>query len=180
MGIHLRVLNPSLYPTLDERHNFYRAYLEATMKLNWINRDSDTPTPPAIETPVNGSGTSSDSLGHVLETRQRKRGLSSASIISIDSIHERSFSLSGRHADILKEDMDLLEEQVRRWSPASHAMWAIWGVVQAREGVERAKAGGPLDGEEDGEVPAGEFDYLTYAKGRFESFRREAKALGAL
>ena len=150
------------------------------MKLNWINRNSDTPTPPAIDTTVNNSGTSSDSLAHPLQTRRRKRGMSSASIISIDSIHERSFSLSGRHVDISEEDIDLLEEQVKRWSPASHAMWAIWGVVQAREEVERAKSGGNLDGEEDEEVPAGEFEYLTYAKGRFEAFRREAKALGAL
>ena len=173
-------LDPSLYPTLDERHNFYKAYLGATMKLNWINRDSDTPTPPALETPVDDAGTSSDSLAHLFEGRRRTRGMSSASIISIDSIHERSFSLSGRHVDVSEEDIALLEEQVRRWSPASHAMWAVWGVVQAREEVERARAGGRLDGEEDGDVPAGEFDYLTYAKGRLESFRRELRALGAL
>jgi len=150
------------------------------MKLNWINRDSDTPTPPAMDTPVNNLGTPSDSLGHSLETRHRKRGMSSASIISIDSIHERSFSLSGRHVGVSEEDIGLLEEQVGRWSPASHAMWAVWGVVQAREDVERAKAGGRLDGEEDGDVPTGEFEYLAFAKCRIESFRREVKALGAL
>ena len=150
------------------------------MKLNWINHSSDTPTPPAVDTTVNNFGASSDSLGHSLQTYHRKRGMSSASIISIDSIHERSFSMSGRHVDISEEDIDLLEEQVKRWSPASHAMWAIWGVVQAREQVERAKSGGRLDGEEDEEVPVSEFEYLTYAKGRFEAFRREAKALGAL
>jgi len=149
------------------------------MKLNWINRDSSTPTPPAIDTPVNSFGTSSDSLGRSLETRHRKRGLSSASIISIDSMHERSFSLSGRHVNVSEEDISLLEEQVTRWSPASHAMWAVWGIVQAREEVERAKSAVRLD-EEDEEAPAGEFDYLLYAKGRFEAFRQGARALGAL
>jgi len=149
------------------------------MKLNWINCDSSTPTPPAIDTPVNSFGTSSDSLGRSLETRHRKRGLSSASIISIDSMHERSFSLSGRHVNVSEEDISLLEEQVTRWSPASHAMWAVWGIVQAREEVERAKSAVRLD-EEDEEVPAGGFDYLLYAKGRFEAFRQGAKALGAL
>lgn len=176
-------LDPSLYPTLNERRNFYRAYLEATIKLNWINRERDTPTPPAADTPGGGgddAGTPADPLACLFETRRRKRGMSSASIISIDSIHERSFSLSGRRVDASEEDIVLLEEQVRRWSPASHAMWAVWGVVQAREEVERARAGGRLDGEEDGDVPAGEFDYLSYAKGRFESFRRELRALGAL
>lgn len=150
------------------------------MKLNWINGSNDTATPPAIDTTVNNSGTSSDSLAHSLQTSHRKRGMSSTSIISIDSIHERSFSLSGRHVDISEEDINLLEEQVKRWSPASHAMWAIWGVVQAREEVERAKSGGCLDGEEDEEVHVGEFEYLPYAKRRFEAFRREVKALGAL
>jgi hypothetical protein len=53
-------------------------------------------------------------------------------------------------------------------------MWAIWGVVQAREGVERAKAGGRLDGEEDEEVPASEFEYLTYAR-RVDSSRSGEK-----
>ena len=67
-----------------------------------------------------------------------------------------------------------------RWSPVFHAMWAVWGVVQAREEVERANAGGRLDGEEDGDVPATEFDSLSFAKGRFEDFRRESRALGAL
>ncbi|PFH49199.1 hypothetical protein AMATHDRAFT_63568, partial [Amanita thiersii Skay4041] len=32
--------------------------------------------------------------------------------------------------------LDKLDKQVRYWSPASHAMWAIWGVIQAREDVE--------------------------------------------
>jgi choline kinase len=106
--------------------------------------------------------------------------MSSASIISVDSIHEQSFSLSGRYVGVSEEDIDLLEEQVMRWGPASRAMWAVWGVVQAREDVERANAGGRLDGEEDGDVPAAEFDYLSLAKGRFEEFRRESRALGAL
>lgn len=60
-----------------------------------------------------------------------------------------------------------LEEQVRAWSPASHAMWAIWGLVQAREDIESA-------------VEEPEFDYINYARCRMEGFRREVRALGIL
>ena len=71
------LLNQSLYPRPSERHNFYRAYLEVTMKLNRINHNSDTPTPPAVDITVNKSGTSSDSLGHSLQTCYQNRGMSS-------------------------------------------------------------------------------------------------------
>ena len=57
-----------------------------------------------------------------------------------------------------------LEAQVSAWSPASHGMWALWGLVQAREA---------LDGT-DGEP---EFDYVGYARCRIESFRRELRSL---
>jgi len=63
--------------------------------------------------------------------------------------------------------MDALEKQVQMWSPASHGMWAIWGVVQARDTLE-AEAD---DGAE------AEFDYLGYAQGRFKGFQRGLKAL---
>lgn len=29
--------------------------------------------------------------------------------------------------------MELLENEVRVWEPSSHAMWAVWGIVQAKE-----------------------------------------------
>jgi choline kinase len=44
-------------------------------------------------------------------------------------------------------------------------MWAVWGIVQAKEDME---------GKED----EPEFDYIGYARCRMEGFRRETKALG--
>ncbi|TFK89765.1 kinase-like protein, partial [Polyporus arcularius HHB13444] len=108
------ILNPDLYPTLEERRNFYRAYLTHA------------------ECPID------------------------------DSEPEVSLELSD---DALEAAMEKLESQVRAWSPASHAMWAIWGVVQAREFVE-------------GQDTEPEFDYLTYAMCRMDLFRRELHALG--
>lgn len=61
--------------------------------------------------------------------------------------------------------MNALEKQVQMWSPASHGMWAIWGVVQARDTLEVDDGGEP------------EFDYLSYALCRFEGFQRGLKDL---
>ena len=61
--------------------------------------------------------------------------------------------------------MDTLEKQVQLWSPASHAMWAVWSVVQARDAIEA---------DDGGEV---EFDYLGYAQCRFEGFQRGLRDL---
>ncbi|KAH9065704.1 kinase-like protein [Lactarius vividus] len=58
-----------------------------------------------------------------------------------------------------------LEKTVRAWSPSSHAMWAVWGLVQAREDVQ-ARIAQP------------EFDYVNYARCRMAAFYRELAALG--
>ncbi|KAI0651579.1 kinase-like protein [Trametes meyenii] len=108
------LLDPSRYPSPDERRNFYRAYLTHT--------ESHIEAPAPAAAPV------------------------------LD-------------ADALDAATAQLDEHVRAWSPASHAMWAVWGVVQAREFVE-GKDGEP------------EFDYLGYARCRMDGFRREIRALG--
>ncbi|CAL1696383.1 unnamed protein product [Somion occarium] len=102
------LLDPKTYPTLEQRYNFYRAYIKHY-------------------------GT------------------------SITSDDEVSGSLD--------DQMTTLDRQVQLWSPASHAQWAVWGVVQARESLEA----------KDGEPP--EFDYIGYARCRMEGFRRELRAL---
>lgn len=105
------ILRAERYPTLDQRRNFYAAYLTHY-------QPSD-----------NGENISSQIPTESLESRMEK-----------------------------------LESQVRAWSPASHAMWAIWGIVQAREALE-GKDGDP------------EFDYVGYTRCRMESFRREIRLL---
>ncbi|KAJ6627276.1 choline kinase, cytoplasm [Mycena sp. CBHHK59/15] len=102
------ILDHTRYPTKEERHNFYLAYLEHS-----------TLTP--------------------------------------DALPLTKFELIGLMPD--------LDKQVKAWSPASHSMWAVWGLVQAREDVE-------------GEVEEPEFDYIGYAKCRMAAFRRELKGLG--
>ncbi|PPQ90408.1 hypothetical protein CVT25_014926 [Psilocybe cyanescens] len=80
------------------------------------------------------------------------------------------------HAGMLAEDpvlddMELanmikeLDRDVLIWGAASHAGWAIWGIVQAREDMEAA-------------VTEPEFDYIGYAKGRMAAFRKDIQELG--
>ncbi|ESK98495.1 choline kinase [Moniliophthora roreri MCA 2997] len=64
----------------------------------------------------------------------------------------------------LTAQLDKLDEQIRYWSPSSHAMWAVWGIVQARDDLQN-------------DVKEPEFDYIGYAKCRMASFRREIAAL---
>lgn len=87
-----------------------------------------------------------------------------------------------------KEDprVGRLEEEVRVWEPSSHAMWATWGIVQARdqilpkieewkEACEKRTKGEETERGEEGEA---EFDYLSYSLGRMNLFRKELKELG--
>lgn len=66
----------------------------------------------------------------------------------------------------VQEELDQMEKQVQAWSPASHAMWALWGLVQAKDDVMG----------QSGEV--GDFNYLGYAVGRVQGFRTELAELG--
>jgi len=62
---------------------------------------------------------------------------------------------------------DRMDQQVRYWGPASHALWAIWGIVQAREDAE-------------GSIEQPEFDYIGYARCRMAAFKGSLHSLGIL
>jgi choline kinase len=64
-----------------------------------------------------------------------------------------------------ERELVALEEAVRAWSPSSHAMWALWGLIQARKDVQAG-------------VAQPEFDYVGYARCRMAAFYRELAALG--
>lgn len=104
------ILDPARYPTLQERHNFYLAYMAQSVV-------SSTMPPQALA------------------------------------------------EDLLEKELAKLDQQVQAWSPASQAMWAIWGIVQARDDMEVSE-GEP------------EFNYIKYSRCRMEGFHREIRALG--
>jgi len=64
-----------------------------------------------------------------------------------------------------ERELAALGDAVRLWSPASHALWLLWGLVQAREDLLA-------------HVAQPEFDYIDYARGRMAAFYRELAALG--
>jgi choline kinase len=67
-----------------------------------------------------------------------------------------AYLLSALGSPPTEEQLRMLDFQVRVWSPASHAMWAIWGIVQAREELETGETA--------------EFNYLRYAEQRLRGF----------
>ncbi|KAG8858720.1 hypothetical protein FRB96_004857 [Tulasnella sp. 330] len=96
-------------------------------------------------------------------------GPSSSSNLLLSSSHQSLSSdnyIPALQNRKVQEELDQLERQVKAWSPSSHAMWALWGLVQAKDDVM---------GNELGEL--GEFNYLGYAVGRMEAFRREIAEL---
>lgn len=93
-------------------------------------------------------------------TAQQRRNLYQAYLLHAHTHSNTSLTEVAGEARLAK-----LERQVSLWSPASHGMWAIWGIVQAKHDVE---TGG-------NEV---EFDYIGYAKCRMELFFREVATLG--
>uniref|UniRef100_V5EZE0 Choline kinase n=1 Tax=Kalmanozyma brasiliensis (strain GHG001) TaxID=1365824 RepID=V5EZE0_KALBG len=104
-------------------------------------------------------------------------------------------ALASLDASIEKE-VDRLEREVHLWSPATHAVWGLWGIVFAREELEsvltRAKAeaeGQPVEETVLSDVStklvpsaacAESFDYLRYALGRIELFQQEFQQLKEL
>lgn len=91
----------------------------------------------------------------------------------------------------IEKETDRLDREVQLWSPATHAVWGLWGIVFAKEDVEtvlnRAKA--EVEGHAVSESVLGEarddvvstcsqsFDNLRYALGRIELFRQEFRRL---
>jgi choline kinase len=72
----------------------------------------------------------------------------------------------------VEKEVDRLLEEARVWRAASSAMWAAWGIVQAKL---------PLDAEGEGEQKVNgeeEFDYLLYAQQRALLFWGDCLSLG--
>jgi len=120
------VLDTARYPTLEERQNFYHAYL------------SPLPTSPSSPSLLRSSSSGSLEPHNFVPTHQNR---------------------------VVEDQLERLDDQVRVWSPASHAVWTVWGIVQAKDDLSN-------------NAELGEFDYLGYAKCRVDSFRREIAQLG--
>ncbi|EFP84266.1 uncharacterized protein PGTG_10644 [Puccinia graminis f. sp. tritici CRL 75-36-700-3] len=68
-----------------------------------------------------------------------------------------------------------LEQDVNLWSPASHAMWALWGLVQARDDLKVQLdrwLTAPTPSLSSNSMDEFEFDYFSYSAERIILFRR--------
>lgn len=146
------VLTRSRYPTREERWNFYCGYLGAPV-LGGPLAASPAPSRQA-------SFQKNPSLSSVDASIPTSNGASTPKL-SVGSIASVPISIGQPE---IEEVMDLLDAQVFAWSPASHAMWTIWGIVQATDDVTNGAVG--------------DFDYLAYAIGRFEGFKQELAQRG--
>lgn len=95
-------------------------------------------------------------------------------------------SLDGNLPEDTKEEeerINRLEEEVKIWSPASHVMWSLWGLVQAQDDIkdrmEKWKSEAEEDEEEKGKALGDlEFDYLSFSLERIGSYRKMLNELG--
>ncbi|PLW18721.1 hypothetical protein PCASD_15376 [Puccinia coronata f. sp. avenae] len=163
------------YPTYSERKRFYRAYLGIEPEACEANR--------SMEEDADGGETtiqrfkdceiSEFSLdGPLTELATPKNGAyapgphgAAGRVDNNEDEEEEEEEEDGRVAS--------LEQDVSLWSPASHAMWALWGLVQARDDLKVQ-----LDRWLADTIPSNhsidefEFDYFSYSAERIILFRR--------
>ncbi|CUA72445.1 choline kinase [Rhizoctonia solani] len=143
------VLTASRYPTREERWNFYLGYLGSRVLGGQITASPAPSRAPSFHR--SGSTSSISSLG------TPSHHSSSGSLLPID------WSIARGQSD-LEEAINVLDAQVCAWSPASHAQWCIWGIIQASDDVT------------DGAIS--DFDYLGYAAHRMGKFYDDLKQRG--
>ena len=184
------------YPTASERRLWLRSYVEHGLTLNTRTSSpaklagSDLPVVPEMELP--------DS---VVTTERRpeiktepRRPSYSPRVFSGTSPASRA--LFSQREVAIESDVDRLEEEIRIWSPATHIVWGLWGVVISREDIialftEARKHVHERNGKLVYDPPkrdteahdAGEsdsFDNMRYSLGRVELMRAELAALNML
>ncbi|KAF8473445.1 kinase-like domain-containing protein, partial [Kalaharituber pfeilii] len=167
------VVHESFFPTLQEQRNFLRAYVG-----HWL---PGTRTPSYQKLPP--SSTSSTPT-HAAATPPGQFMLDSRTPFGLSNSYKEE-EIARQAA--LEAEAERLREEARAWRPASHAMWAAWGVVQAKIPTSGDK--GSKDGEEkappmtegDKEMEVeGEFDYLGYAQQRVLLFWGDMISLGIM
>lgn len=152
----------SQFPNLDQQRNFLRAYVEHRLAGTY------------------GTKTSTNTPDH--------------STLTSFNLDARKPALSYREEEtdrqrVVEETVETLLEETRVWRAASHAVWCVWGIVQAKVSVNdvskgklfkkdlndaSAAAGDTKDKKEDED----EFDYLSYAQQRALLFWGDMLELG--
>lgn len=171
------------FPTQSERRRWLRAYVEQGLVVSLRGAAAKPFVPDALP-PV-----AELELPPAMTSPQGAPGTSPSSPLAALPHSEAAVSA----------EIDRLEEEVHVWSPATHAVWGLWGFVLALESIDvliaqmrtqierppgepaRLRKASLLD-----EAPALEagnaddFDNLRYSLGRIELFRQELAERGVV
>lgn len=148
------LMNEHRYPTEQEIRVFLTAYVEHSLVTESGRRAESTKAesrvPPGTFMLDGGMG------GDEVRERERERGRD------------------------VENEVERLMEETRAWRAASSAMWAAWGIVQAKLPEVPPEVTASPVGEvgEAGEEVDEEFDYLAYARERALLFWGDCIALG--
>ncbi|WFD45027.1 choline kinase [Malassezia psittaci] len=162
------------YPTESERRRWLRAYVEHGLALTSRSSIEKLASP---ET----TGISEISLPPAITTPTSTNAPNSPTPQEKQQL-------------LIEKEIDRLEQEITVWTPATNAVWGLWGIVIARDDIlaliEREKAfvhrmpDGSYEYQPDIPVqhtlpqPSAEnFDNLRFSLGRMEIFRKELQAL---
>ena len=177
-------MHQSRFPTIQEQRNFLKAYIGHSIPhtyhrfpIHRTNSSSTTNTPGTPMCTLAQSSldarTPSSTPGQFMLDARTPAGSSASSYKEEEQSRQ----------DALAKETERLMDEARAWRPASNAMWAAWGVVQAKIPTGKGKEGeGHTDerGASTGEDGDGEFDYLGYAQERALLFWGDIISLGVM
>ncbi|TQW00610.1 hypothetical protein V2A60_001679 [Cordyceps javanica] len=167
--------NVERYPTPEEQHRFIKAYVDHRPQFPALGTPRMLPQDAAgnsnntaANTAANaGSGGSTTGTPSLLPTA------SSSSIVEfmLDARAPAGGWTAAERAREEQSDAQVRElvESTRLWRTANSAMWAAWGVVQAKiPGLDEANNPVAQDVADKAEAEMGidEFDYLSYTQSR--------------
>lgn len=160
------------YPTKEERFQWLRAYVEHG---RWLTRRGRMTS--KLSTPESISTVSEMSLPPAVTAGETTPPMSPRPSVQSPTI------------DATQVEVERLEEEVYVWSPATNAVWGLWGIVMARDDIvtllEKMKqhvrvtpSGYVFD--EQAAIQSGlergdpnDFDNLRFSLDRIELFREE-------
>lgn len=147
-------LHESQFPSLDQQRNFLRAYVEHRLAGTYVTK-TPTTTPDTPATAFN------------LDAR-----VPAPTYKEEEAARQR----------VVEEEVEKLVEEARVWRAASHAVWCVWGIVQAKIRPDDVKKEKLLKEEASVVGDKGddddEFNYLGYAQQRALMFWGDMLMLG--
>ncbi|KAF8425845.1 kinase-like domain-containing protein [Tirmania nivea] len=180
-------MQQSHFPTTQEQRNFLKAYVGHSipythhqLPVHRTNSSStvNTPNTPMYTLPQVSLDSRTPSFIPSFTPGQFMLDARTPAGSSASSYKEEEQS----QQDALAKEAERLMEEARAWRPASHAMWATWGVVQAKIPMKKGEGEGDTGerGASTGENGDGEFDYLGYAQERVLLFWGDMVSLGVM